>query len=174
LTTSSDNAADNPSSAEMIEVPNMLRMKVGARFGGIDPGAVAKAEAALANLSSQFAVWLQDEIDKLEAARAVIKTQGVTVATAKQLYVHCHDLKGLGTTYGFPLVTRIAGSVCKLMDEPETRHEAPLFLIDAHIDAIRAAVRDNICDVDHPVGKILAEELEGRVAAYLAEKSSAA
>lgn len=170
----SNNNADSATPAEMIEVPNMLRMKVGSRFGGIDPGAVAKAEAALANLSSQFSMWLQDEITKLETARAAIKSQGVTTANVNQLYVHCHDLKGLGTTYGFPLVTRIAGSICKLMDEPDKRHEAPMFLVDAHIDAIRAAVRDNICDVNHPVGKILAEELEGRVQAYLAEKTSAA
>ncbi len=87
--------------------------------------------------------------------------------------MHCHDLKGLGTTYGFPLITRIAGSLCKLMDEPDKRHEAPMFLVDAHIDAIRAAVRDNICDTDHPVGKILADELEGRVLAYLDEHPAA-
>jgi hypothetical protein len=152
----------------------MLRMKVGARFGGIDPGAVAKAEAALQNLSGQFTVWLQDEIDKLEAARGVIRNQGVDAASAEQLYVRCHDLKGLGATYGFPLITRIAGSICKLMDEPALRAKAPMFLIDAHIDAIRAAVRDNIKDTEHPVGRILADELEGRVEAYLAEHPSAA
>jgi chemotaxis protein histidine kinase CheA len=173
LTTSSDNAGDQSSSAEMIQVPNMLRIKVGPRFGGIDPGAVAKAEAALANLSSQFAQWLQDEIDKLEAARSAIRSQGVNPTNANQLYVHCHDLKGLGTTYGFPLITRVAGSLCKLMDEPDKRHEAPMFLVDAHIDAIRAAVRDNICDTDHPVGKLLADELEGRVLAYLDEHPAA-
>jgi hypothetical protein len=172
LTSPADN--DAPSPAEMIQVPNMLRMKVGTRFGGIDPGAVAKAEAALKNLSSQFAQWLQDEIDKLESARAAIRSDGLNTASAERLYVHCHDLKGLGTTYGFPLITRIAGSVCKLMDEPAMRATVPMFLVDAHIDAIRAAVRDNICDTTHPVGKILADELEGRVLAYLAEHSSAA
>jgi hypothetical protein len=158
----------------MIQVPNMLRMKVGTRFGGIDPGAVAKAEAALKGLSGQFTQWLQDEIDKLETARAAIRADGLTVATAEALYVRCHDLKGLGSTYGFPLITRIAGSICKLMDEPAMRPVVPIFLVDAHIDAIRAAVRDNICDTDHPVGRILADELESRVLAYLAERSTAA
>jgi hypothetical protein len=36
-------------------------------------------------------------------------------------------------------------------------------LIDAHIDAIKAAVRDDIKDEDHPVGKVLVQELESRV-----------
>ena len=148
----------------MIQVPNTLRMKVGSRFGGIDASAVAKAEAALKGLSAQFGQWLQDEIVKLEAARAEVKANGIA---GDQLYLHSHDLKGLGTTYEFPLITRIAGSLCKLLDDPDKRADAPLFLIDAHIDAIRAAVRTNIRDVDNPVGKTIAEELERRVKEYL-------
>jgi hypothetical protein len=148
-------------------------MRVGSRLGAIDQAALAKAEAALKSLSGQFGQWLQDEIDKLEAARAAIKSEGMGKATAEKLYMHCHDLKGLGTTYEFPLITRIAGSICKLMDEPSKRASAPMFLVDAHIDAIRACVRDNIRDIAHPVGRMLAEELEGRVKTYLAEQAAA-
>ena len=115
------------SSVEMIQVPNTLLRKVGPRFGGIDPSAVAKAEAALKNLSGQFSQWLNDELVKLEEARTAIKTQGMSAATADRLYVHAHDLKGLGTTYEFPLITRLAGSLCKLMDEPGVRATAPMF-----------------------------------------------
>jgi hypothetical protein len=160
-------------SVEVIQVPNTLRMKVGSRFGGIDPSAVAKAEAALKGLSGQFAQWLQDEIDKLEEARAAIKSEGMNRQTADRLYLHSHDLKGLGATYEYPLITRIAGSLCKLMDDQESRAASPMFLIDAHIDAVRAAVRNEIRDTNHPVGRELAEELERRVLAYLAENGPA-
>ncbi len=170
---SNSSAPQSGAAVEMIQVPNTLRMKVGSRFGGIDPDAVAKAEAALKNLSSQFGQWLQDEIGKLEAARAVIRSEGMSQPAADKLYLHCHDLKGLGATYEFPLVTRIAGSLCKLIDEPATRCGAPMFLVDAHIDAIRAAVRSDIRDSTHPTGRALAEELEARVGAYLAEKNAA-
>jgi hypothetical protein len=152
--------------AEVIHVPNALRTKVGPRFGGIDPSAIAKAEAALKELSSQFGQWLQDEIGKLEAARGEIRSQGMSQATAEQLYTHAHDLKGLGATYEFPLISRMAGSLCTLMSRPEKRASAPLFLVDAHIDAIRAVFRDNIRTVEHPIGKVLAEELERRVVDY--------
>jgi hypothetical protein len=174
LTTQPDRANTAPESpVEMIEVPNTLRLKVGSRFGGIDPNAVAKAEAALKSLSHQFGQWLQDEITKLETARSVIRAEGMNGRTADRLYLHAHDLKGLGATYEFPLITRIAGSLCKLMDEPSTRPSAPMFLVDAHIDAIRAAVRSDIRDDSHPVGRTLAEELEGQVKTYLAERAAA-
>lgn len=153
---------------QVVPAPNTLKLKVGGRFAGIDPAAIAKAEAALKNLSSNFAEWLQDELNKLDAARSRVKAEGWTNETAENLYLRAHDLKGLGTTYEFPIVTRMAGSLCKLIDAPEKRLNAPLPLIDAHIDAIRAAVRDNIRDDADPVGRGVAEELEAQVKAFRA------
>ncbi len=150
---------------EVIQVPNTLKLKVGSRFGALNAGAVAKAEAALKSLSGQFAQWLRDEVAKLEAARAAMRAEGLTPETNARLYTHAHDLKGLGTTYEFPIVTRIAGSLCKLLEEPAQRGLAPLSLIEAHVDAIRAAVRDDIKDVSHPMGQVICEELERQVAA---------
>ena len=152
----------NPS--QVIPPSNNLRLKVGGgRLGGIDPAAIAKAEAALKSLAGNFSQWLQDEITKLEAARQTVKAQGLSVETMENLYLRAHDLKGLGTTYGYQLITRIAGSLCKLIDEKDKRLTAPMPLVDAHIDGIKAAVRDDIKSDTHPVGAALAQELERRV-----------
>ncbi|MES2833705.1 MAG: Hpt domain-containing protein [Pseudomonadota bacterium] len=153
--------------AQVIRPPNMLRMKVGGGFGGIDAKAIAKAEEALAAMSSQFGQWLEDEIVKLDKAQADIRADGYTTATAEGLYFRAHDLKGLGATYQFPIVTRIAASLCKMMDDPDKRMRAPMVLVDAHIDAIRAVVRGNIQTDEHPTGKALVETLEARVAEHL-------
>ncbi len=146
---------------------NTLRDRVsGGRRGGIDPAAIAKAEAALANLSGNFAQWLNDEITKLDGARATIQAEGPTLENMESLYLRAHDLKGLGTTYGFPLVSRIAGLLCRLIEEKGQRMTAPTALIDAHILSIKAAVRDSIKSEDHPVGKVVIQELEGRIEAF--------
>lgn len=150
---------------QIIPVPNALKAKVGGgagRLGAIDPAAIAKAEAALKSLSGNFAQWLSDEITKLDAARQTVK-DGMTAEAMEGLYLRAHDLKGLGATYGFPIITRIAGSLCRLIDDKDKRMGAPMGLVDAHIDAIKAAVRDDIKDDSHPVGKILVQELEARV-----------
>jgi len=157
----------NPS--QVIPPSNNLRLKVGGgRLGGIDAAAIAKAEAALKSLSGNFSQWLQDEITKLDAARHEVKVQGMTPETMENLYLRAHDLKGLGTTYGYQLITRIAGSLCKLIDEKDKRLTAPMALVDAHIDGIKAAVRDDIKSDTHPVGAALAQELERRVREFAA------
>ena len=154
--------------AQVIRPPNTLRAKVGGGFGGINADAIAKAEEALKAMSSQFGQWLQDEITKLDAAQAAIRAEGYNTQTAEGLYFRAHDLKGLGATYQYPLVTRLAGSLCKLLDDPSKRLEAPMVLVDAHIDAIRAVVRDQIQTDDHPTGRVLAETLEAKVSAHRA------
>ena len=55
----------------------------------------------------------------------------------------------------------------------EARLTAPMKLVDAHIDAIRASVRDDVRDDTNTMGRILAQELERQVTAYIAaEKAS--
>lgn len=152
--------------AQVIKPPNTLRLKVGG-FGGIDAVALAKAEEALKAMSGQFGEWLNDEIAKMDKAQGDIREQGWTPATAEQLYYRAHDLKGLGATYQYPLVTRLAASLCKLTDDLDKRMTAPLVLVDAHIDAIRACVRDGIQTDDHPTGRVLAETLEARVREHM-------
>ena len=148
---------------EMIPASNTLFRRVGSgRLGTIDPAAIAKAEAALKSLSGNFAQWLNDEITKLEAARAAVRAKGATHENMESLYLRAHDLKGLGSTYGFPLITRIAALLCRMIDDKTTRLDAPMALLDAHIDSIKAAVRDDIKTEAHPVGKAIVEELERR------------
>jgi chemotaxis protein histidine kinase CheA len=155
---------------ELIPASSLLHAKIGGSFPGIDAAAIAKAEAALAELSGNFAQWLQEELDRLDVARKAVTEQAATPEAVDRLYMCAHDLKGLGTTYEFPLITRIAASLCRLLEEPARRAAAPMVMVDAHIQAIKAAVRDNIREDSHPVGRILAEELERGVKTFLSDR----
>jgi hypothetical protein len=134
------------------------------KFGGLDASAIARAEAALKSLSSNFGEWIKDELTKLEAARDRIRAEGFNAETAETLYFRAHDLKGLGSTYEFPLVTRIAASLCRILHDPATRLEAPLSLVEAHVDAIGQAIRTQLRTDADPAGRALAEDLEAQVA----------
>jgi hypothetical protein len=152
-------------SAKEKPAANAFRPRLGGRLGVVDPDAIARAEAALKSLSGNFAEWLNDEVRKLDAARQRVRCEGASSEAMESLYLRAHDLKGLGATYEYPIVSRIAGSLCKLIDEPGKRAESPMFLIDAHIEAIKAAVRDGVQTDAHPAGLALVTELESRVAA---------
>ncbi|WP_421792104.1 Hpt domain-containing protein [Hyphobacterium sp.] len=154
---------------EMITPPNMLRVKVGGRIGPIDEKAIERAEAALDDMKEVFSNWLENEVEKLEDAATHVARDGINSPAGETLFARAHDLRGMGTTYNFPIVTRMAGSLSKLIETEEKRAIAPTKLALAHTHAIRAALRQGVRDDQNPVGKALAEELESQVLDLVAE-----
>jgi chemotaxis protein histidine kinase CheA len=132
----------------------------------IDPDAVARAEAALAAMSVNFEEWLKAEITRLESAMSLVQSEGRTDMSMEALYHRAHDLKGLGTTYGYPIISQIAGTLCRLIDSSDKRRVSPLPLVIVHVDAIKAAARNRIQSDENPVGRALVKELESKVSAF--------
>jgi chemotaxis protein histidine kinase CheA len=155
---------------EIITPPNMLKAKVGGALPAANEAMMARAEAAVDDLRQNFKAWLEEEVAKLEALMRTARTQGLEGETGEALFTSAHDLRGLGSTYEFPIITRIAASLSKLIETAEQRAAAPLALVDAHVGAIRAAILQNVRDDTDPIGKALAEELETRVTKLVGER----
>ncbi len=150
---------------EIFMPPNILKAKVGGS-GGLDSSAIQRAEEAIEELKEEFAGWILDDVNKLVVTRKEFEKYK-DEETLGNLYRAAHDLKGQATTFDFPLVARVASSLCKLTDDTSTRLHLPLTLIDAHVDAIRVIVRDGIKDPLNKMATILAQELERQVSVFL-------
>lgn len=132
------------------------------RVPEFDPAAIARAEAALKTLSVQFKDWMGEEVVRLEAALQTAASKHFSSAGVSELYTRAHDVKGLATTYEYPLAGRLADVICELL-ETEQRREAAIrhrALLEAAVQAIRACLRDNIRSESHPLGALVAQELE--------------
>lgn len=149
---------------EIFMPPNMLKAKVGGRVGGIDMAAVRRAEQALASLKDEFGDWIAADVAALAEACDGFKAD--TGAERRDaLFRAGHDLRGQALTFGFPLVARVAASLCKLLDGHGNAVPQPL--IEAHVNAIRVIVRQNIKDDADKTACTLAAELDVRVTQYL-------
>jgi len=126
---------------EVIVPPNRLKKAVAvAKPAGFDP--VAQAEQALGNLASEFAGWMDRECTKLDEARQLVNTKGLADEARDALFRCAHDIKGEAATFGFPLVAPPADSLCRLIEHTPDMARIPLELVDQHVDAIRAIVRE--------------------------------
>ena len=156
---------------EIITPPNTLKAKVGGAIPALDQKAIAKAEAALEQMSGQFADWINEELAHLLDAWAKYESEHGSPAARNELHRRAHDLKGLAPTYGYPLVGRICASLCKLTGDEHAEINPPEKLLKAHVDATKAAVSGKIMGADHPVGLALANELEAQVKTLIASKA---
>jgi len=127
---------------EVITPPHNLRKALAPTFDGIDDP-IARAEAALAKLSSEFDDWMQSECERLEAARQDVKRLGFNKKTHDALFRAAHDIKGEAATFGFPAVSGVAESLCRLMEHTPDPTRIPMALIDQHVDSVRAIAREH-------------------------------
>lgn len=126
---------------EVITPPHNLRQALKAAADG-DDDPVARAQAALAELSSEFSAWMHAECERLEAARQNVAGLGLTDKTHAELFRAAHDIKGEASTFGFPGLTGVADSLCRLLEHTPEPAGIPLALVDQHVDAVRAIARE--------------------------------
>lgn len=127
---------------EVIIPPNRLKKAIVRRPEAEPDGdPVARAEAALAELSTEFTRWMDLECARLDAARRRIRASGWGSANRDELFRAAHDIKGQATTFGFPLITPVAESLCRLIEHSPDASRVPLDLVDQHVDGIRAIAR---------------------------------
>jgi HPt (histidine-containing phosphotransfer) domain-containing protein len=137
---------DSPSVAtfadhEVITPPHELRKAI-APVTDVTDDPVARAEAALAELSSEFGTWMEAECTRLETARQVVKREGFTEKTHEKLFHAAHDIKGEAQTFGYPAVAGVANSLCRLLEHTPEISRIPIALVDQHVDAVRAITRE--------------------------------
>lgn len=76
------------------------------------------AMEAMADLAAKFPAWASGDVQKMKQflgeANGIFKQERTDLIRQK-IYPKAHDLKGQGTTFGYPLITDIASHMCKLI-----------------------------------------------------------
>ena len=75
------------------------------------------------DLSEKFPAWASGDVQKMK--QLLVQAADVfgmkrTQIIRQQLYPKAHDLKGQGTTFGYPLITDIGTHMCRLITEKTT------------------------------------------------------
>ena len=145
---------------EVISPENKLRHVVSERPlapGEDDP--IARAEQALAELSTEFSSWMESECERLDKARHAVIKGRFTKSNKEALFHAAHDIKGEAATFGYPAVASAADSLCRLIEYTPDPNRIPLKLVDQHVDAVRAIYRE----YTRSDAKELAASLTGRL-----------
>ena len=148
-----------------VKIPNPVNLNKKVpelpRSSALDP--ITRAEHALDKLSKTFNQWMIDEVARLDKIWKSIVDSGLDDESLTELYAVCHDIKGEGATFGFPLAGDVANSLCRLLDAFEKNPDAiPLKLTGQYVKAIKAIVKEKAQNAFDPIGRQLADELAAR------------
>jgi hypothetical protein len=124
---------DPPARARLVEF-------AGAEF---DESLVSRADLAVAAVLARYPTLLNDEVAKLVAAWAAAP-EALNSETVAPVFGIAHELAGYGETFGYPLVTILARSLCRLLKTGDFSRDRMAAVVDAHINALSAVIRNHI------------------------------
>lgn len=127
----------------------------------------SQAEEALDALTEEFEGWMRNDLEKMRDAWRVAQKPHANADDYRTLYTCAHNIRGAATSYGYPAVSRLCGSLCDLLGG--TRPGENSALINLHIEACRAAVSAGPQgEGSESVADAVCEALEDRVTLKLA------
>jgi len=143
---------------EYIKAPTALRQKTGAVT--LDLEAIARAEKHLANLSSEYVFWVENDLQKLRQAfddASAATDPNAWNEHVEALFVVAHDMRGQGTTFGYPFVSQICDILCRYL---KREGQVDLLLVSPFIDALRAIVNNRVAGESDPIGQAMIKGLQ--------------
>jgi hypothetical protein len=122
---------------------------------------LARAEEATTALRANYTQWARIDVDNTQALLdAAKKAPEGRREQLDLLYAAMHNIKGQGTSFGYPLVTRLGQSLCRLIAPGRAVDDAGLKVAQAHLDALKLVLDQKIAGKGGEVGDKLAARLE--------------
>jgi len=142
---------DNSGDGTVIKVPNLLRAKVGTAPGPSLDQIVAEAEKALNGLQAQSRVWIQEYLaalaETVDTARAGTAPKIEAIDRVRKI---AHDIKGQGTTFGYPLLTVVGHMLHGFTERDPEAAARHLEVVAAHVDFMNLVIKHEIHDSGGP------------------------
>jgi hypothetical protein len=156
---------DNPDKTwhQVIERPNQLARKV-PKTGGRDPErAIKQAEEIVQKLEVEYIDKLGQDIERLESYGLKYRRTRDEM-TLEKLFKLIHNMRGQGSTFGYPLITDIGRSFCRYVRDLPVGQEVTPELIDHHVNAMKIVYKRGIKGDGDEVAQAVVEALADAVA----------
>ena len=129
--------ADQPNREARIFDADTRFVRMARRAGGVTrEQALAKADAHIEELKTEFVDWLDRELEQLRTAVARIEADPSDMEVVNHANSNCLQLRDLGSTMGFELVSFVAESLCAILETIKAGAAYDKDMIDCHIDAL--------------------------------------
>lgn len=130
---------------EIIKPPNLMAAKVPRSGGPKLNEIVAKAEVALDGLKDEFHGWIKADLEQLQVCLdEASKTPNVAREAVHDMFNLAHQIRGKSGTFDFPLLSKIAASLCAFIEADEARAARKIDLLSLHVDAMQVVINQEV------------------------------
>jgi len=141
--------------------PRPLRVTDGPAKSNIADAVLAKAEAIVDRMSAEYPVHASRDLEQLEQAAASMTGDGqMRDMHYGDIFRIAHDIRGQGAVFGYPLMSRLAGSLCLAMRSLEAQDGAMMTIVRCHVTGMRAMLEHSVTGAGNRPALTIAAALE--------------
>lgn len=119
-----------------------------------------RAQAVIDQLAEEYRERARTDLDNLYAEIELAQTdEPERQAHLQNIRAVLHDMRGQGGTFGLPLITQIAKSLGTYLKSDEASELPSYEIAQAHLEAIRQVLVENVADQNSDRGQQIIEEL---------------
>ena len=147
---------------KIIRPANRLHIK--ARISDLSVSQMmANAHRVMALIAQNYSQWLCADLDGLSRRFEYRSAEPGNGDHRNDLFRISHDIRGQAASFDYDLASDIATSLCGFLERHEKIEEVQLKVVEAHISAIRAYLRQSLKGDGGSVGQELTAELSGLI-----------
>ena len=153
---------------------NKLKLKAGVayddeRLGFIDPKAIQKAQASIDGQEEHYSSEVEEVLIKLDSTWEDLKNlkdQSKLKKKSSELYNFANNVKDMAETFKYKLMGNFGESLRDFCEKIDIDNEAHQIIVQAHIDVMWIAFKNNIKDEGGPEAKELQNVLAQAIEKY--------
>lgn len=149
-------------------LPNALKDKAGGMGTG-GPGALPtalleEAEEQLERAAMDFTEWARDYLARLsDLCTQALMHPGRRNKHFAEINLLAHELRGQGGTFGYPLISVFGKMLYEVTREGCSENDAAVEIVKAHVDTMRAVLRERIAGDGGELGRALHKSLQAAI-----------
>ena len=161
-----------PSDVWLFKLPNYLKQTMGSNAQRkpfvLPDDVLGSAEQQLKREAEGFLGWAKQYLDRLskEVEEAKKISRGGRTTNFEEINLIAHELRGQGGTFGYPLITVFGKSLYEVTKPPCREDDAGLEIVKAHIDTMRAVLRDQVEGDGGSIGQALFKAVKIAITKY--------
>lgn len=121
-----------------------------------------RAEEAVSKLSEQYRDWALSDVEMLRGCVASLADDAKRDDAIAKIRSTAHDMRGQGSTFGYPLITQVAQSISGTL-KMSGEADGLAGDLNAHIDAVEAIIESEATGDGGDKGREILQELEEKI-----------
>lgn len=112
------------------------------------------------DLADQFVAYVGESVQDLRSIVDGLNGGPVDTAARDRMYDHAHNIKGMGSSFQFDLMTDIGASLCAYLKKPDAPDTLTSRALDGHVRALEVVLENRIMGKGGEKGAALIARLE--------------